>query len=99
MYIIHLKGRANPIEVDRVEGEKIKALWAEDTKSETPIEVRDRMFRLSQINTIERQSDTHATAAPEQAMPLTPEEKQKRDEILARVRVELIGKGVIRGNT
>jgi hypothetical protein len=97
MYIIHLKGKAAPIEVERTQGDAIKRIWGEDPKSENPIEVKDRMFRISQINSIEPVQASKSDREPEPPpVPLTQEQQEKLAAFTARMREELKERGILK---
>lgn len=97
MYLIHLTGVRNPVEVSTVKGDAIKKSLENNPDGNGLIEVSRRMFRMSAIKAIEYSSDNRSDREPTpRSLPLTKEEVEKRRAILARVRKELESKGVFK---
>lgn len=97
MYLINLTGIRNPIEVTTAKGDVIKDKISQNAMSDEFIEVNNRMFRISAVKSIEYTSDNRAEREPEPVfIPLTPEERTKRDEIIADTRKQLEERGVFK---
>lgn len=97
MYLIHLTGIKNPIEVTKHKGDQIKAALEANPSNDQFISVNDRMFRTSTIKAIEYQPDPRSDREPEpEPLLLTSDGRTKIQEILAKNRKILEERGVFK---
>jgi hypothetical protein len=71
-------------------------MWGANPNNPSPIEVNDRMFRMSEIKAITRQAASNSDKEPEpEFVPLTPEQEVRRREAIAKMRQQLIDRGIV----
>lgn len=97
MYIIHFKGKVNPVEVENYEAEAVKEALLAPHKSQDFIEIRGRIVSMSSISSLEPQAHRAAEREPEpKELPLTPEARIELQAYVKKLGDEMRVKGILK---